>query len=162
MASTDPTEYEGPSPSPGTARLLWYYAPPILWMLFIFLASTNIFSAGNTGSFLRPILEAILPGLSEHSITIVHGTIRKSGHFTEYAILALLVARWFRNTTGRLARNWFWWSLLLVAVYSLIDEYHQSFVPSRTASIYDSMIDICGGLVMLLVIRFWTRAKSRG
>src|SRR3954465_6502720 len=149
MALTDRTEYERHSATPGIGRLIWLYAPPVLWMLFIFLASTNLFSAGNTGSFLRPILEWILPGLSEHSISIVHGIIRKSGHFTEYAILAFFVAPALKNSMGSVARNWFWWSLLLTAIYSLTDEYHQSFVPTRTASIYDSIIDTFGALVML-------------
>jgi len=50
-------------------------------------------------------------------------------------------------------------SLALIVTYALIDEYHQSFVPSRTASIYDSMIDMAGGLTALLIIRRRTRAS---
>jgi VanZ family protein len=46
----------------------------------------------------------------------------------------------------------------LVVVYALADEYHQSFVPSRTASIYDSLIDMIGGLTALLIVR--RRAKD--
>jgi VanZ family protein len=38
-------------------------------------------------------------------------------------------------------------------IYALLDEYHQSFVPSRTASIFDSMIDMAGGLTALLIVR---------
>ena len=34
-----------------------------------------------------------------------------------------------------------------------MDEYHQSFVPSRTASIFDSLIDIAGGLTAFIVVR---------
>jgi VanZ family protein len=40
-------------------------------------------------------------------------------------------------------------------VYALLDEYHQSFVPSRTGSVYDSLIDATGGLVALLFVRAW-------
>jgi len=40
-----------------------------------------------------------------------------------------------------------------VVVYAWIDEYHQSFVPSRTASIFDSLIDMAGGLTALLIVR---------
>ena len=66
------------------------------------------------------------------------------------AILALLAARAFRSSTRELLRTrWFWLSLLLVVLYALGDEFHQSFVPSRTASIYDSMIDTLGGLTAL-------------
>jgi len=41
----------------------------------------------------------------------------------------------------------------LIVVYALVDEYHQSFVPSRTASIFDSLIDMAGGLTALLIVR---------
>jgi VanZ family protein len=44
-------------------------------------------------------------------------------------------------------------ALSFVVCYALFDEFRQSFVPSRTASIYDSLIDISGGLTALLMIR---------
>jgi VanZ family protein len=46
----------------------------------------------------------------------------------------------------------------LIVVYALLDEYHQSFVPSRTASIFDSFIDMSGGVAMLLLLRRRQRA----
>jgi len=49
--------------------------------------------------------------------------------------------------------RWFLISLILVVTYALIDEYHQSFVPTRTPSIWDSLIDIAGGLTALLIVR---------
>ena len=95
----------------------------------------------------------IFPQASEATLATVHFLLRKAGHFTEYAILALLAARAFRSSTRELLRTrWFWLSLLLVVVYALGDEFHQSFVPSRTASIYDSMIDTFGGLTALALL----------
>ena len=98
----------------------------------------------------------IFPQASEATLATIHFLLRKAGHFTEYAILALLAARALRTSYRKLLRQrWFWLSFLLVVVYALGDEFHQSFVPSRTASIYDSMIDMLGGLtaLALLVIR---------
>jgi VanZ family protein len=46
--------------------------------------------------------------------------------------------------------------LLLVVIYALLDEFHQSFVPSRTASVYDSAIDIAGGLTVLLILKLYS------
>jgi VanZ family protein len=43
-------------------------------------------------------------------------------------------------------------------VYALSDEFHQSFVASRTGSIYDSLIDISGGLAALV---FYYRRRAR-
>jgi len=87
--------------------------------------------------------------------------LRKLGHFTEYAILALLAARAFRTSSRQLlSQRWFWVSLLLVIVYSLSDEFHQSFVPTRTSSIYDSMIDTFGGFTALVLLLFISKRAS--
>jgi VanZ family protein len=92
----------------------------------------------------------------------LHFLLRKAGHFTEYAVLAWLSARAFQTSTRKLFRQrWFWISLLLVVVYSLSDEFHQSFVPSRTASIYDSMIDSAGGLTALVLMAIRKHRRSR-
>ena len=91
---------------------------------------------------------------------------RKIAHFLEYALLALLAARAFSSSSQRLLqRRWFLISLLLVVLYSLSDEYHQSFVQGRGASIYDSFIDMSGGLAALILYALWRRragGKSDG
>jgi len=46
-------------------------------------------------------------------------------------------------------------------VYALLDEYHQSFVPSRTASVYDSLIDATGGMVALLFVQRWKLRRNQ-
>ena len=77
----------------------------------------------------------------------IHFITRKIAHFTEYAILGFLAARAFRPFP-----RWFLISLVLVVVYALLDEYHQSFVPSRTASLFDSLIDMLGGITALIFL----------
>ena len=131
------------------------YGPLVLWAVLIFVGSTSVLSASHTSVLLRVFLW-IFPQASETTLATIHFLLRKAGHFTEYAILALLAARALRTSYRKLLRQrWFWLSFLLVVVYALGDEFHQSFVPSRTASIYDSMIDMLGGLTALafLVIR---------
>jgi VanZ family protein len=48
---------------------------------------------------------------------------------------------------------------MLVVAYAFIDEYHQSFVPSRTASIFDSFIDIAGGVTGIVVYSIATKRR---
>lgn len=85
---------------------------------------------------------------------MVHMITRKLAHFTEYAILGFLAARAFSTSPRPAIRTrWFLISLALVVTFALLDEYHQSFVPSRTGSPVDSVIDIAGGLTALLIIR---------
>ena len=92
---------------------------------------------------------------------MVHMTVRKLAHFTEYAILGFLAARAFRTSPRPAIRDrWFLISATIVVTYALIDEYHQTFVPSRTGSIYDSLIDMAGGLTALLVIRWRTQMSA--
>src|SRR2546422_7505869 len=130
------------------------YGPLALWAALIFIGSTSLMSGSNTNALLQPVLLWLFPHASEATIRLINFiVIRKSAHFTEYAIFALLAARAFRTSSHSSLRNhWFATSLLLVALYSLSDEFHQSFVPSRTPSIYDSMIDTFGGLVALALI----------
>jgi len=123
-----------------------------LWAVLIFVGSTSVLSASHTSVLLRVFLW-IFPQASEATLATIHFLLRKAGHFTEYAILALLAARALRTSYRKLLRQrWFWLSFLLVVVYALGDEFHQSFVPSRTASIYDSMIDMLGGLTALALL----------
>lgn len=141
----------------------WRYAPLLLWMCFIFFASTVNFSASNTSRIIRPLLLWLYPGMSEESLDFAHFIIRKLGHLTEYAILALLAARAFYTSSHQLLRRrWFLFALALVVLYALSDEFHQLFVPSRTGSIYDSLIDIVGGAIALLLFLLWQRRKKSG
>lgn len=143
-------------------RRLWRYGPLVLWIVFISFASTNQFSAANTSQILRPLLLWFFPNLSEAQLAVAHFITRKAGHFTEYALLAFLARRAFTSSSRAfLRRYWFQLGMALIVSYALLDEFHQSFVPSRTASIYDSAIDVAGGLAVLLVLRFWGR-KPRG
>src|ERR1700686_3553623 len=129
------------------------YGPLILWAALIFICSTDVLSAENTRGILTRSLLWLFPNLSEAALNTLHFVVRKAGHVTEYAIFALLLARAFRTSSRELLRNrWFWASLLLVIAYSLSDEFHQSFYPSRTGSIYDCMIDSLGGLTALALL----------
>jgi Predicted integral membrane protein len=142
------------------ARRLGRWVPLIGWMLFISFASSNDFSAANTSRIIGPLVLWFFPNTSAETLNLIHICVRKLAHLTEYAILGILAARAFRTSIQQILRTrWFQISLCVVVVYALLDEYHQSFVPSRTSSILDSLIDAIGGLAALLVIRFRTRGK---
>jgi VanZ family protein len=130
-------------------------------LIFISYASTDSFSADNTSRIIGPLVLWLFPNTSPETMATIHFVVRKIAHFTEYAILAYLAARAFRTSPRpAVANRWFIISLALVVCYALLDEYHQSFVPSRTASIYDSFVDMIGGLVALVVIRRRHRARA--
>jgi VanZ family protein len=126
----------------------------------IFYASSAQFSSANTSGIIGPLVLWFFPNTSAETLAIMHGITRKSAHFMAYFVLAYLAARAFRTSSKALFHNhWFLASFALVVVYALLDEYRQSFVPSRTASLVDSLIDIAGGLTMLLLIRRRSRRQ---
>jgi VanZ family protein len=140
----------------------WRYAPLLVWMVLIFFFSTGELSASNTSRIVRPLLLWLFPRISEERILLAHFIVRKAAHFTEYAILALLAARAFASSSKQSLRlHWFITSLLLVVLYALSDEIHQTFVPSRTGSIYDSFIDMSGGLTALLLLSLRRKRERR-
>ena len=142
------------------AGLFSRYFPLVAWLLFISFASSDNFNAGNTSRIIGPLILWLFPNTTIETLGMVHMITRKAAHFTEYAILAFFAARAFRTSPrSAVANRWFLISLAIVVVYALLDEYHQSFVPSRTGTIYDSLIDIAGGLTALLIVR--RRHKSR-
>ncbi len=61
--------------------------------------------------------------------------VKKGGHMLGYALLAL--AFWF--ALGFKSSRW-WLALILAVVYALSDEFHQSFVPGRNASLVDALL----------------------
>jgi VanZ family protein len=126
----------------------------IAWLAFISFASSDSFSAPNTSRIIGPLILWLFPNTSPETLAVVHFIMRKIAHFTEYAILGFLAARAFRTSPRpAISQRWFLICVTLVVVYALTDEYHQTFVPSRTASIFDSLIDMAGGLTALIVIR---------
>jgi VanZ family protein len=145
-----------------TRQRLSRYAPLVLWLLFISVASTSEFSAANTSQLVRPLLLWLFPNITEGQLAVVHFLTRKAAHFTEYAVLAFLARRAFVSSYHTIIqRYWFQWTLLLVVIYALLDEFHQSFIPSRTPSIYDSGIDIVGGLTVLLFFKLRGRNEKK-
>ncbi|HEU5239831.1 MAG TPA: VanZ family protein [Pyrinomonadaceae bacterium] len=144
---------------PSKRGRLFRYGPLVVWAVLIFIGSGNVLSAANTSILLR-VVHYLIPSASPETLGVFHLLIRKAGHLTEYAILAVLAARAFRTSSHELLRRqWFWAALILVVLYALSDEFHQSFVPTRGASIYDSLIDSIGGLIGLTIV-WWRRQRK--
>lgn len=109
--------------SPGAAARIW--GPPAAWCLLIFLLSS---------------LPVRAPGLSLPGAD-------KAAHFVEYAVLGLLLARALdRARPGRGGTRLVLLATLLGTAWGAGDEFHQSFVPERTAAWGDLLADAAGSL----------------
>lgn len=122
--------------------------------------STDPFSADHTKWFFEPVLRWLIPGLAQSQYDYMHHIIRKCAHFSEYFVYFLLLYRAVRGR--RSGWRWSWGSVALViaAIYSLGDEFHQTFVPSRGPSAYDSLLDTTGAFVALVVLWLWLRRRA--
>src|ERR1043165_4635727 len=106
------------------------WLPVLAWMIFIFFGSTDLLSAEHTSRFIGPFLRWFAPDISDATIASVQLVVRKCGHLAEYAMLATLLCRAFR-------RRLLWAALIIACLHAVLDEFHQSFVSTRTGSPWD-------------------------
>ena len=99
----------------------------------------------------RSLPALVAAGHSHQTIELLHHLIRKSAHFTEYFILSLLILRGIRAGGKGLRHRWALATVLIIAGYAALDEFHQSFVPGREPAVTDVLIDTSGGITAQLV-----------
>jgi len=112
-----------------------------------------------TSLVIVPILRFLFPTAPEDTITLYHGYIRKCAHFTEYSILALLAWRAFTYFESTILRKLFA-PVAFVVVIACLDEFNQSFSPSRTSSVWDVLLDIFGGVFTTVLLLFLTNKRG--
>jgi VanZ family protein len=145
-------------------NFLKYWLPLLIWLGVIFIGSSDMMSAEQTSRFLVPFLRWLRPDITPETLAFIHFCFRKLGHVTEYAILAILLWRLaFRGMNLKLTRSILCVNLWVIAtVFAALDEFHQSFVESRTAAYGDVMIDSAGAIFGLVIayLVFGQRKKN--
>jgi len=144
------------------AKYWKYWLPVTLWMGFIYWMSTDTFSSQNTFPWVETLLRFLVPKISFQELVFLHTLIRKTAHVTEYFVFGLLLFRTFR---GGSASSWSWrqrlFALIIVVLWAASDEFHQSFVSSRTASAVDVAVDTAGGILAQCVAFLWHRGRKK-
>jgi len=136
-----------PTKDPDKTRLQAYIALSLVWMVVIFAFSHQAYSGRITEAYLGET--ANVP-------------VRKLGHVTEFGILSLLYWKtlvYFLKVKGRelspvLAIVF---AFLGAFAYACLDEWHQAFVPGRSSSFYDVLVDSSGMLVAMIGAYFFNR-----
>ena len=129
-------------------------------MVFIFIGSSDLLSAEHTSRYIGPFLRWFAPDISDPTIASVQLFVRKCGHLTEYAILAALLFRALRRNPSDFRRAAVV-AFLISAIYAALDEFHQSFVASRTGSAVDMAIDVAGAMIGLAVCFVVRQSRKR-
>ena len=119
-------------------NMVWYWGPVLIYCIVIYVQSSY------------PV-QVSLPNFPYEDKVL---------HLVGYGILGGLSCRALLATfpqwgMGRLLMV----ALLFTALYGISDEIHQSFVPSRTADIFDAVADFTGGLLGAAFF-YWISRKN--
>ncbi len=136
-----------------------------LWLFLIASESTDLASAYNTSRILYPILHFLM-GLDPLRFLTWHFYIRKFGHFAGYFTLSLLLFRAWRATLrgaslSRWSIQWAGVAFFMAALVASLDEWHQTYLPSRTGTVRDVFLDSIAALVAQIVIFLWLSSRNR-
>jgi VanZ family protein len=132
---------------------LKYWLPLVIWLGVIFAGSTNSMSTEHTSRYIVPLLLWLKPGISPNTSWIIVVVARKCAHLSEYAVLGVLLWRalWSVQPLRGKTLIVFGTALLGCALFAASDEFHQTFVKSRTPSVHDVLLDVAGALFGLLI-----------
>lgn len=116
-------------------------------------------SADNTSRWLYPLFH-FLTGVDAARFDVWNGYLRKCGHFVGYGTLSVLLFFAWRATLNAIEETvWTWrWaavSLLMSALVASLDEWHQSYLPSRTGTYRDVILDSVAALTAQIVVMLW-------
>lgn len=151
--------------NPDQKNLLKAWAAAILWLIVIAIESTAMLSSANTSRILYPLLHFLF-GLDLMHFETWHFLIRKGGHVVGYGILSVLLFRAWRATLPAMSATlwtprWANIAVLGTALVASLDEWHQSFIPSRTGRWQDVVLDTCAGIAAQFLVFFWWKLTRK-
>ena len=115
---------------------------------------------------MYPLLHFLM-GMDLARFAVVHHYIRKVGHFVGYFTLSFFLFRAWRATlhlpwAPRWALRWAAIAFTMSALVASLDEWHQTFIPSRTGLFSDVVLDSCAALTAQVLIFLFLNWKPRG
>lgn len=131
--------------------------PVICWcvVIFNFSAQNSEESSNTSKGFITAVCELILPEFDNFTgeeraefIEKLQFGVRKSAHFTAYAVLGFL--SWFVLYGIKKGRRYLF-AVGFSFLYACSDEIHQIFVPGRSSEVRDVLIDTGGAALGALI-----------
>jgi VanZ family protein len=138
-------------------RGLWFWVyvwfPVLLGIGVIAIESQEFMGADHTSGPLRALFQFVFGPIGDARWDLVHHYIRKSGHFVGYGLIGLawLRAWWFTLPHSRFLPDALL-ALLGTALIASCDEWHQSYLPNRTGTPKDVLLDCTGAIVLQLIV----------
>ncbi len=145
----------------GRGAKYWFSAwwPVALSAAVVAASSSTWMGSDHTSGPLRWVWQLVFGPVADARWDVMHTTIRKTGHFTGYGLIGLAWLRAWRMTLPGL--SYLKGAALAVMGAALLasgDEFHQTFLPNRTGSPWDVLLDCCGSLAMCLIVYIFTTA----
>jgi len=136
-----------------------------LWIGLIAVESTEWLSSEHTSRFLYPLFHFLF-AMNLARFEVLHHYLRKLGHFVGYFTLSVFLFRAWKATlhlpqTPRWAPRWAVIAFFMSVLVASLDEWHQTFIPSRTGRFADVVLDSAAALTAQLVILLWLYEAGR-
>lgn len=157
--SPPPLRPEEPKTSPWVWAMRIAFTVGLAWtVVFIFRNSLEIAEVSSARS--QQIMETLNRGLGLLGLgPLSEHIVRKLAHFSEFALLGFWFMLCLRVYTRRFVRH-VGWPLFFGLFVANVDELIQLYVPGRSSSVRDVMIDFLGvlaglfaALLLLLLVR---------
>src|ERR1035438_1215408 len=134
------------------------WLPVALGIGVILIESTEMLGSDHTSGPLRFLYERIFGHVGNARWEILHHNIRKCGHFLGYGFIGLawLRAWWMTLPHSRFLQDAVL-ALLGTALVASGDEWHQSFLPNRTGTPWDVLLDCTGAITLQLIVYVFMR-----
>ena len=134
------------------------WLPVVACICVILFESTEMFGSDQTSGPLRWLFEKIFGHVTDDRWEVLHHLIRKCGHFLGYGLMGLA---WLRAWWMTLPRSRFIHDALLAllgtALVASCDEWHQTFLPNRTGTPWDVLLDCCGAITLQVLVYVYMR-----
>jgi VanZ family protein len=155
---------QNPAPSRVSSEIWKQWIAAGLWLGLIVFESTNYLSAENTGRIIYAFLVRLFGALDPLRFDFWHHYLRKGGHVVGYAILSYLLFRAWRATlpsplANRWSLKWAEIASLMSALVAALDEWHQSYLPTRTGTVWDVVLDSLAALAVQVLL--WLILRRR-
>jgi len=138
------------------------WLPVAIGCAIIACESTAYFGADHTTGPLRALWQWLFGPIGDDLWDLIHHLIRKTGHFAGYGLLGLVWLRaWWMTCPRMRFVSTAILALLGTALVASSDEIHQTFLPNRTGSAWDVLLDCAGALVLLTATWLILRISAR-
>jgi VanZ family protein len=134
------------------------WLPVAVGVAIIAVESTEWMGANHTGRPLRWLWEHLFGPVGNARWSIIHHLMRKCGHFFGYGFIGVA---WLRAWWMSLPNSYFledaFLALMGTALVASLDELHQTYLPNRTGTPWDVLLDCTGAITLQLVLYIFLR-----